>query len=392
MSYTLRGRLETRLAALAAPLLAACAWAALAHAWWPLELAALMALVGLALDAEVYHRLLPYQPGWLALPLGALELALVMGLARALDVRAPLLPAVAFFAAAWLVAQALGHAALPLLHLTYAQDGGELGRAGPLLALTVLSALAGAGGAAWAAQPPTVRLGAGMHVGPLVIRRPERLVGEPGAVVRGGIVIRSDGVTVRDVSVVGGDYGFDVDGARGVRLEHVAVSRARLDGIHVRRSSIAIRDCTVDSTGNPWAQGIDISYTFDRAPSRVEGCTVVGGREGIVTHFAQAMLAGNRVSGTSFHGIGMTEMSMGDVMENEVHDARGVGIYCGDHSTCMVERNVVADTRPDGSGDRTLAGFGILAHYGAEADLAHNELVGNGARTGAILDSTIRHR
>ena len=31
-----------------------------------------------------YHRLLPYQPGWAALPLGLLELGLTMPLARAL--------------------------------------------------------------------------------------------------------------------------------------------------------------------------------------------------------------------------------------------------------------------------------------------------------------------
>ena len=38
--------------------------------------------VGLALDVLVYDRALDYQPGWLALPLGALELGLVTALAR----------------------------------------------------------------------------------------------------------------------------------------------------------------------------------------------------------------------------------------------------------------------------------------------------------------------
>ncbi len=56
MSYTLRGRIESRLAALLPVLAGACAVAALTHRWWPLELAALMAAVGLALDAQVYHR------------------------------------------------------------------------------------------------------------------------------------------------------------------------------------------------------------------------------------------------------------------------------------------------------------------------------------------------
>ena len=72
MSYTLRGRAETRLAALLPVLLAACVLAAVLHRWWPVELVALMAAVGLALDLEVWHRLLPYQPAWASVPLGAL--------------------------------------------------------------------------------------------------------------------------------------------------------------------------------------------------------------------------------------------------------------------------------------------------------------------------------
>ena len=42
-------------------------------------------------------------------------------------------------------------------------------------------------GVALAMQPPTVRLSAGVHEGPLVLDRAQHLVGEPGAVVRGGI-------------------------------------------------------------------------------------------------------------------------------------------------------------------------------------------------------------
>jgi hypothetical protein len=50
MSYTLTGRLESRLAALVVPVLAAAALAVALAAWWPLELAGLMAAAGLALD------------------------------------------------------------------------------------------------------------------------------------------------------------------------------------------------------------------------------------------------------------------------------------------------------------------------------------------------------
>ena len=43
----------------------------------------------------------------------------------------------------------------------------------------------------------------------------------------------------------------------------------------------------------------------------------------------------------------MTEMSMGMIERNEVRDAPGVGIFCNDHSMCMIEQNVVVGTRPD---------------------------------------------
>ena len=50
MSYTLRGRLESRLAAAALPFLFACVAALVIERWWPLELAGAMVAAGLALD------------------------------------------------------------------------------------------------------------------------------------------------------------------------------------------------------------------------------------------------------------------------------------------------------------------------------------------------------
>ena len=388
MSYTLRGRLESRLAAAALTLALAVALAAGEREWWPVELAGLMAVVGLVLDAELYHRLLPYQPGWVALPLGLLELALVVTAARALAIAAPLGPALALFGAGWLLAQILGHAALPRLRLSYADDGGELGRAGPALAVGVLVVFACSGGVAWAQRPPTVHLAAGVHQGPLVIDRSERLVGETGAVVRGGIVIRSDDVTVRNVTVLGGDDGIDVTGADGVVLDGVTISGARLDGIHVRDSSVTIRDCAVDSLGNRWAQGIDISFSMARSPSTVEGCSVVGGREGIVVHTTHAMLLRNRVSRTSSYGISLTEMAMGGIASNDVHGAQGVAIYCGDNSECEIDDNVVTGTEQGADWN----GYGILVHYNSHATVRGNRLVSSPGGMKALSNAQIEQK
>ena len=78
MSYTLRGRIESRLAAAALPFLVACVIAGLLRVWWPVELVGVMVGIGLALDVVLYRRVLVYQPGWAAVPLGVLELAATM--------------------------------------------------------------------------------------------------------------------------------------------------------------------------------------------------------------------------------------------------------------------------------------------------------------------------
>jgi hypothetical protein len=390
VSYTLRGRVDSRLAALLPVLLGAAVLAAALHRWWPIELTALMLGIGILLDVEVYDRVLDYQPGWLALPLGALELGLLMAIVLLAGIDAPVWPAIALFGAAWLVAQILGHVGYPLLRLSYADDGGELGRGGLAAAALASAALVASGGFAYAQRPPVVHLAAGVHRGPLVITRREILEGRPGAVVRGGIVVRANNVTIRNVTVVGGENGITVEGYRGVKLEHVAVSGAKLDGIHVRRSAVTIENCTVDALGNRYGQAIDVSFTSDVGTTMISGCTVVGGMEGIVVHSSNVMLMHNTVSRTMLNAISMTEMSMGMVERNEVRDARGVGIACNDHSMCMVAHNVVVDTRRgDAGGDLWHAGYGLLASYNSEVELSDNELTGNPHPVGAVLGSTL---
>jgi hypothetical protein len=392
VSYTLRGRLETRLAAAVLPFLVAAILSPLLHKWWPLELVGLMTAIGLVLDTAVYHRLLPYQPGWAALPLGALELALTIGAARVLELNAPLYPALALFAGTWLLQQLLSHAALPLLRLTWTEDGGELGRPGVALTAAAPAALLLVLGTAWAVEPPTVLLAAGVHQGPLVLDHAQTLVGRPGAVVRGGILITADDVTVRGLTVQGGEHGIEVDGAESVELEDVVVEGAELDGINVRRGQVEIRDCTIRSLPNAYVQGIDISFAFDLAPSLVERCTITGGLEGIVTHFARVLVRENRVSGTELRAITMTEMSMGTIEDNEVADALGVGIFCGDYSQCQIDDNSVSNVAPDRvSGDHTRQGVAIQAHFGAEAELDGNEVLRSPGGVAAFVDATIEH-
>src|SRR5207302_2982030 len=130
----------------------------------------------------------------------------------------------------------------------------ELGRAGPLLVVMVAAPFAAAYGIWWTGLPPTVHLAAGIHRGPLVVDRREHLVGDNGAVVVGGLVVRHSDVTISHVRVVGGENGITVQGYRNVVLDHVSVARASLDGIHVRDAAITIKHCSVDMRGSQVGQ------------------------------------------------------------------------------------------------------------------------------------------
>jgi len=382
VSYTLRGRIESRLAA-ALPVLVL---AFVVHRWWAIELVALMLAIGLALDL-VYVRLLAYQPGWLAVPLGLLELGLVYTAMRALDLMAPLRWALLLYAVAWLSGQVFAHALLPRYRLEYAEAGGELGRAGALTAVAVVAATLGGVGAAYSVRPPTVHLH-GTVQGPLVIRHAQTLV---GGIVNGGIVIRADHVTLRDVTVRGGENGIDIEDAHHVMLENVHVVGSELDGIHVRRASVMIDGCTVSSPAGPWVQGIDISFSMDKEMSMVERCTIVGVREGIVTHMSMVDVEHNRVGETSLRGITMGEMSMGSIRDNDVLGAHGVGIICLDHSECKIEENTIAGTKVDAS-DPQRSGVAIQAHFYAKAQLQGNTVVASPGGIEALDNSTITHR
>ena len=141
-----------------------------------------------------------------------------------------------------------------------------------------------------------MRLSAGVHQGPLVLDHAQTLIGEEGAVVRGGIVITADDVTVRDLTVRGGEHGIEVDDADSVELDGSSSKASSWTGS--TSAAVRSRSATAPSARSrrAYVQGIDISFGFDKAPSLVEGCTVTGGLEGIVTHFAPRARSGTTTS------------------------------------------------------------------------------------------------
>ncbi len=381
MSYTLRGRIESRLASAVPALVVALAL----HTWWAIEIVALMLVIGLALDALVYHRVLAYQPGWAAVPLGALELGLVYGAMRWLGIMAPLRWALVLYAVGWLAAQLCVQALFPRARLEYGEAGGELGRGGGLTAVAVAAVVVGGLGAAYATRPPTVHLH-GTVQGPLVIRHPETLT---GGTVLGGIIVRSNKVTIRHVTVVGGENGIDVEHASHVMLDHVRVLHVTVDAIHVRDAGIMIDNCTIADPSGPWVQGVDISYSMGRAMSMVSHCTIAGVREGIVTHSSAVDVMSNHILDTTLRGISLGEMSMDMASGNEVSAALGVGILCEDHSMCQIEHNVVGGTRVDGNQDLARQGIAIEAQYFAQAQLKNNTVLASPGGVRAFDNSTI---
>ena len=381
MSYTLIGRIQTRVVSALPALLVALAL----QRWWAIELVALMLGIGLVLDAGVYHRALAYQPAWLAVPLGALELGLVYAAMRWLELMAPLRWALGLYAIAWATAQVFGHAVFPRLRLEYAEDGGELGKRGALTAVAVAAIVLSGLGAAYAVKPPTIHLH-GTIQGPLVIKHAQTLV---GGTVKGGILIRANNVTLRNVTVIGGENGIDVLDAHHVMLDNVRIVGVSLDGIHVRRSSVMIENCKITSPDEPWVQGIDISFSMDKEMSMVEGCTIVGVREGIVTHMTMVDVTHNHIGATSLRGITMGEMSMGAINHNDVLGAHGVGIICLDHSECSIEHNTIVGTRTDPTGDASRAGVAIEAHFFANAKVTHNTVIASPGGVQAFDGSTV---
>ena len=367
MSYTLIGRIQTRLAAAAPALLVALAL----HRWWAIELVALMLAIGVLLDGGVYDRVLSYQPGWFALPLGAFELALVYTGMRWFGIMAPLDGALALYALAWVSAQFAGHALFPRLRIEYAEAGGELGRRGALTALAVTTIVVAGLGGAYAVRPPTVHLH-GTVQGPLVITHAQTLV---GGTVRGGIVIRANHVTLRNVTVIGGRYGVNIEHAQHVMLDRVHVQRFDLDAIRALDAGVMVHRCTVDSPASGLATGVLISYSMGRPMSMVSKCTIVGVREGISTHSSMVDVTDNHVVGTMVRGISLSEMSMDMASGNHVDSAHGIGILCMDHSMCDIHHNTVTGAQIDGNQDPSRHGVAIESYFYAEARVRHNTVI-----------------
>ncbi|MEO7986789.1 MAG: NosD domain-containing protein, partial [Gemmatimonadales bacterium] len=163
--------------------------------------------------------------------------------------------------------------------------------------------------------PDTLRLGPGVHQGPLVITRPTVVLGEPGAVLRGtgtgsvleivapgtmvrgirienggrdldrddsGVMVRADSVTLEDVQVRDALFGVYLDKVRHVTLRRLDIEGPRglregqsANGIHLFYS----RDIVIADSRIAWVRdGMYFEYTDS---ARVRGNRVTHVRFGL---------------------------------------------------------------------------------------------------------------
>ena len=144
-----------------------------------------------------------------------------------------------------------------------------------------------------------------------------------------------------------------------------------------------------NAPAGPFVTGVLISYSMGRPMSMVDGCSIVGTREGIATHSSAVSVMNNHVVDTTERGILLGEMSMDMASHNTVESAKGIGIICMDHSMCEIEHNTVAGAQVDGDQNATRGGVAIEAFYYAEAKVRHNTVVASPGGVRAFDNSII---
>lgn len=234
-----------------------------------------------------------------------------------------------------------------------------------------------------AASGRPVILAAGVHPG-FVLEEHASVRAEPGAVVDGGVVVRGDRTRLEGLHVTGGESGISVDGARGVTISDTTVEGATWHGIEVVAGTADVTSCQIHGLVHHLAQGIEFRNSNGMGRSRVEGCTIEGGQEGIVSHVSRVEIIDNVVQGTTMRGIAVTEMSEGLVEGNRVSDAMGTGLFCGDMSHCEIRRNEVRAIAADPAGIRSRSGQSLVAWYYSTIRVADNDFASRTAEGDAV--------
>lgn len=245
-----------------------------------------------------------------------------------------------------------------------------------------------------AGAPDTLRLGPGVHRGPLVVTRPTVLLGAPGAVLRGSgigsvLVIYAPGTTVRDLRIEHSGRNVDRDDA-GVMVMADSVTLEDLDlrdvlfGVYLRQvRGITLRRLDIEGprglAESQIGNGIHLHYSRDIT---IQDSRIAWMRDGMYFEYTDsAHVAGNRVSHVRF---GLHYMfSHANVFERNVFDGNAAGAVIMNSNRLVIRNNVFAWN----AGSRS---FGLVLQTATEPTVTDNLFVGNGI--GTFFDNVIHGR
>jgi hypothetical protein len=239
-----------------------------------------------------------------------------------------------------------------------------------------------------------IRVAPGTYVETLTIDKPLSLIGDAGGATRIGgdhtvtviHVTCTHDVTLKQLSVVGGEYGILVDESEAVNITDNHVLFAWFAGIRLSRASAQITGNEVRATMGPYGMGIELANTVSRPPVLVRANTISAStHEGIVMHNAHAVIEKNEVQGNGLRGIAIIEMSMASVWGNTLTGNADAGIYAEDMSMVDIYANRIAGMRAGPEGDAN----GIRAVYHAEVTLDRNQI--DGEPTQAVVSRSKAH-
>jgi hypothetical protein len=159
MCPTVLGRVQTRTAILVGPFLLGALLSLLLGNEGYVVLVGVYLLLGVVLDTAFYPFVIKWQPPWLTGVLAVGELVLLYVLAQVLEVGLSPLAAVVWFWVAWLLAIATKIVVLPLLSVSWIENGGEFRATGWSIPpeSEPLPVVAPLGQAALAGPPPLAR-------------------------------------------------------------------------------------------------------------------------------------------------------------------------------------------------------------------------------------------
>lgn len=193
----------------------------------------------------------------------------------------------------------------------------------------------------------TINLAPGRYNERVTIARPVTIVAEPGTAeivgAPGSTVINiagATGVTLRGLTIVGGDTGVAVMHSSDVTIADNVIVGSGYRGVDVVSAAATVIGNQIKPAPGPYVIGIRVANATSW-PDSVISSNVVdhAGGYGIAVNFANAMVKDNDVIGGSRAGIAINEMSRADVLGNTVNEAPRYGILVHDMSHAVVTDN-----------------------------------------------------